>query len=186
MIMKKSLALAAVLGVATLLATPVVGNAAVDPTNSTTATTASVSLTDEDNPMTLTSAPTFNFGSAKIGTAAAVFKNPTVTDNLVVNAYGNSDGWNVNVKSDGFSNSDKSVSLKGDVFYLGAGEVKPVDASNISASPTTSSFELLNDDNPVFTAAKASGAGSWKADFTKSEQLCLSRLGIRPEVIQLT
>lgn len=164
MIMKKSLALAAVLGVATLLATPVVGNAAAISAGETT--TAKVSLTqDPDAKLALTKAPTIEFESSKIGADALHLKATSVDDDITVENPGLANGWQVSVASSSFTSSS-STTLTGAELKFAAGTVY-ADDGNPSTAPKSSAVTLGGKDNPtgtsslIFDAVQGAGLGTW-------------------------
>jgi len=167
MTMKKSLALAAVLGVATLLATPVVGNAASFVTDSTTGTTtATVGLTQNNtSPIVITSAPDINFGDSNvIGAQALDLSDGTAesADPITVENPGLASGWNVAVSGTKFTDgSDSSSTLEGAVFTIGKGEVVADDKTNLTTAPISKSVIVGESGQTILSAGENSALGIW-------------------------
>ncbi|BDZ29863.1 WxL domain-containing protein [Lactiplantibacillus sp. WILCCON 0030] len=164
--MKKSLGLAAILGVATLLAVPVVGQAAEVQSGDTT--TANVTLTqDPDNKVVkLTHAPNIDFGAQPIGTSSLTLHSQTIDDDLVVENPGLGAGWTVNVSATPFT--DGSKTLADTKFNLAAGSVTPVE-SNSSAKPNSMEVTLLTSEQPIFVADRNAGIGAWKTTYASDQ-----------------
>ncbi|MFC6202640.1 WxL domain-containing protein [Lactiplantibacillus nangangensis] len=156
--MKKSLALAAVLGVATLLATPVVGNAAEITSGGTT--TATVGLEqDPSAQLALTKAPTIEFGSEKIGAGELHLKATSVDDDITVENPGLADGWQVTVAGTQFTSSS-SKTLTGAELKFAEGTVAAV-GENSSEAPASSAVTVAGDDSTIFSASQNAGLGTW-------------------------
>ncbi|BDZ29862.1 WxL domain-containing protein [Lactiplantibacillus sp. WILCCON 0030] len=168
--MKKSLGLAAILGVATLLAVPVVGQAAEVQSGDTT--TANVGLTQDpvNDAVKLTHAPNIDFGTQKIGISSFMLNPVNIDDDLVVENPGLGDGWRVNVSATPFE--DGSKTLADAKFILKAGNVTPVEA-NSSAKPNSMEVTLLTSDQLIFVADKNAGIGAWKTTYA-SDQVSLN------------
>jgi len=185
MIMKKSLALAAVLGVATLLATPVVGNAAdTDPAQGTTtgSTTATVGLEQDDTQLlTLVKVPSFNFGTGvKIGAQPLDLTATEAVDPVQVSNPGLASGWNVKVEGTDFKNGDTSTNtanptLKGAQLILSAGKVAADDSGNTTTGPTSKDATIAPneagkyDPQQVFTAQEGNGIGVWNNQYAQTD-----------------
>lgn len=166
MIMKKSLALAAVLGVATLLATPVVGNAAAVTDGGTT--TAKVGLTEDpdNNTVKLTNAPNVDFGSDAIGAKELNLPAMTVDDPITVENPGLADGWTVQVAGTSFVNG--STTLKGAKFNFTKGAITSEDPNNQSGDPTGKDVKVSDDATTIFSADKGAGIGTWSSTYATS------------------
>lgn len=171
MIMKKSLALAAVLGVATLLATPVVGNAAAVTSGGTT--TATVGLTqDPDNAaVELTNAPNIKFGQQELGADPLSLNAANIDDDgIVVSNPGLANGWVVNVKASAFEDLNNQKTLKGAELSIAKGTIAATDDGNESTAPTSNAVVIknkvsdsnINEDQPIFSATQGAGIGTWK------------------------
>lgn len=132
-------------------------------------TTAKVGLEDDpDANIQLTKAPTFDFGSQKIGGDPMDLKINTVDDPITVVNPGKNTGWNVTVKGTKFVAPDGTTELKGALLTLN-GIVNPADEGNQSNAPTTSSVDVSDQEAPIFTAAANAGLGTWLNTYTAGD-----------------
>lgn len=145
-----------------------VANAA-DITADNNTTTATVGLEDDaDAKIQLTKAPSFDFGSEKIGGDPMDLKINSVDDPITVVNPGKNSGWNVTVKGSNFVGSDGTTELKGALLTLN-GVVSPADTGNQSVAPTTGSVVVSDQDAPIFTAAANAGLGTWLNTYTAGD-----------------
>ncbi|BDZ29864.1 WxL domain-containing protein [Lactiplantibacillus sp. WILCCON 0030] len=163
--MKKSLGLAAVFGVAVLLALPVTGQAAAIDNNSGM-TTAEVGLTQDPNgQIMLTQAPSFNFGSGVL-TAEEMTLTPVTTDELTVANPSLNTGWRVEVSATPFVDDDTSFTLNSTDFTIN-GIVSPEDTKNPSVYPTNFSVDVNPKPQVVLQAEKNTGLGIWHDSYSE-------------------
>ena len=103
-------------------------------------------------------------GKEQIYTSVVENSNIQVTDKR-----GEEEGWHVQVSQTPFVDKvDKTKVLKGTRLTLPAGVVKS-DVGNVSLAPTVSSVEVNGDLATLMSAAKGSGAGTWRTVFNKDE-----------------
>ncbi|WP_125767142.1 WxL domain-containing protein [Lapidilactobacillus wuchangensis] len=137
---------------------------AADITNNTGDTTATVGLTSDsdDDKISLTKAPVFDFGSQQIGSQPLTLQAETVTDPITVENPGLGTGWNVTVTGSDFLNG--STKLNGAKLVLN-GEVAAEDSENQSVAPTTKPIIVNDQAQNIFTATANNGIGGWLNNF---------------------
>ena len=119
----------------------------------------------------LTDAPTFDFGTVKIGATTlnldASQNGGSVKGNLTVANPGIATGWKVTVKGSAFEGvGDTTNPLKGAVLSLTGGTATATEENNASAAPVTPDVLDVNDqDALVFNAPAGAGIGTWQNVF---------------------
>ncbi|VDG30983.1 cell surface protein [Lactobacillus sp.] [Lactiplantibacillus mudanjiangensis] len=158
------------LGVVALFAMPIAGQAASIVSGGNT--TATVNLEEDVNSdIEITSAPTIDFGTAKITASSMTLTANSIDDPITVKNPGKTSGWNVTVNSDGFKNGTGEVDL-GATLNLDGGTPTPEEASNQSTAPTAPSTVAVDGtgaDSNVFTAQIGAGMGTWTDVFSTSD-----------------
>lgn len=102
-------------------------------------------------------------GQQQVYTSVVENSNVQVTDKR-----GDEAGWHVQVSQTPFVDKlDSTKVLKGTTLILPAGVVKS--AGNISVAPTVNAVEVNADLATLMSAAKGSGAGTWRTVFDKDE-----------------
>ncbi|WP_334333268.1 MULTISPECIES: WxL domain-containing protein [unclassified Companilactobacillus] len=142
----------------------------------TTPTPVSSSATADITPGTisLSSAPSFSFGTVPASADDATYTSTSVTGDIALADAGSGAGYTVSVAASPFTATDGS-SLKNAQLSLDNNvttPVKAVDADNVSTPPTLiANLTLSNSPVNVLSAASGSGVGAYTASYADGDAL---------------
>lgn len=134
----------------------------------TAPTQANIKLT-AGGPVTLDSAPSYDFGSVPLksdGNTVAHFDGSNETTPLQVTNPGNADGWLVNVSLGNFYNADKSLKISGATLSLtsmsdqfqGLGVLANTSKYGYGVATTTNNTSIISNDPTKSTGGIVHGA----------------------------
>ncbi|CAD5901674.1 LPXTG-motif cell wall anchor domain protein [Carnobacterium maltaromaticum] len=126
--------------------------------------------TGNEGILTLDNIAPLLFSTHKLDGKEQTYTSVVENSNIqVTDKRGEEEGWHVQVSQTPFVDKvDKTKVLKGTRLTLPAGVVKS-DVGNVSLAPTVSSVEVNGDLATLMSAAKGSGAGTWRTVFNKDE-----------------
>lgn len=122
--------------------------------------------------ISLSSAPSFSFGTVPASANDATYTSTSVTGNISLADAGSGTGYTVTVSATPFTATDGS-SLKSSQLLLDNTVTTPVtavDADNVSTPPTlVSSLTLSSSPVTVLSAASGSGVGAYTATYANGD-----------------
>lgn len=115
--------------------------------------------------------PNIDFGTQQISAQAKDVDAETISAPITVTNPGFENGWTLTVAASDFSNSDQTRTIKGAQMTFDQTQVSAAEQTNVSLAPTSTRATITagGDAQPIMTAAKNSGIGTYNAQYQATE-----------------